>query len=268
MSLPQRCVSRKRLSLDLRKLGLSKGDVVLVHSSLSGLGWVEGGADTVVDALLAAVGESGTVLFPSLTGSDRDAPEHPPVIDLATTPCWTGKIPETTRQRANAIRSIHPTHSIVAIGARAEIYASGHEHSRTPCDVHSPYVRLMEEGGKILLLGGVTHESNTSLHALEELANVPYHLQDEVTDGIVNLPDNRQVVVRNRLHLWRNRYLGANLVRNFEKVQPWLETANAISAGPVGASTSRVMDAGAMRNAILPTLADNPLSLLEEAGQV
>lgn len=260
-------VSHERLLRDLQDLGLAEGDVVLVHSSLSGLGWVEGGADTVIDVLLAAVGESGTVLFPALTGSDRDAPEHPPVIDLATTPCWTGAIPETARQRANAIRSIHPTHSVVAIGRQAEGYAAGHEHSRTPCDAQSPYVRLMDDGGKILLLGGVTHESNTSLHALEELANVPYHLQDEVTDGIVVMPDGRRIVVRNRLHLWRNRYLDANLVRNFGKVQAPLEAAGAIDAGPVGASTSLLMGAGAIRDVILPILADDPLFLLAEDGR-
>ena len=166
-------IDRRAIVDDLRALGLREGDVVLVHSSLSGLGWVEGGAETVIDALVEAVGPGGTVLFPTLTGTEHDGPEHPPIIELMATPCWTGRVPETARRRPEAMRSVHPTHSVSAIGARAADFTTGHEASRTPCDQHSPYVRLMEEGGKILLLGGVTHESNTTLHALEEMAERP-----------------------------------------------------------------------------------------------
>lgn len=248
-------ITRERLVDDLRALGLRSGDVVLVHSSLSGLGWVEGGADAVIDALVETVSPAGTVLFPTLTGKPDDGPQRPPVIDLAATPCWTGTIPETARQRPDAIRSIHPTHSVSAIGARASLYTTGHERSRTPCDAHSPYVRLMEEGGKILLLGGVTHESNTTLHALEEMANVPYHLQEEETDGIVILPDGERVVVRNRLHLWQ-------WDRQFENVRSLLERAMASVTGPVGQSTSTLVSATGLRDVILPLLIEDPFYLL------
>lgn len=248
-------ITMGRLVDDLRALGLQDGDVVLVHSSLSGLGWVEGGAATVIDALVEAVGPGGTVLFPTLTGTEQDGPEHPPTIELARTPCWTGMIPETARRRPEAVRSVHPTHSVSAIGARADAYATGHEASRTPCDARSPYARLMDEGGKILLLGGVTHESNTTLHALEEMAEVPYHLQDEETDGIVILPDGRRVVVRTLLHLWRWE-------REFTKVGPYLEQAGVSITGPVGASASTLVSASGLRDVILPLLRDDPLFLL------
>ena len=89
------------LSSDLQRLGLSVGDIVLVHSSLSGLGHVEGGADAVIDALLDAVGAAGTVLFPTLTGSPADGPDAPPIMDVRTTPCWTGSShrPKWARRR-------------------------------------------------------------------------------------------------------------------------------------------------------------------------
>lgn len=247
--------TRERLVRDFRALGLRDGDVVLVHSSLSGLGWVEGGAETVIDTLVDAVGPTGAVLFPTLTGTEEDGPAQPPVTELATTPCWTGRIPETARRRPEAVRSVHPTHSVSAIGARAADFATGHESSHTPCDAHSPYVRLMEEGGKLLLLGGVTHESNTSLHALEEMADVPYHLQDEETDGVVILPDGQRVVVRNRLHLWRWE-------REFSKVGPYLEQAGASVSGPVGQSTSNLVSASGLRDVVLPLLREDPLFLL------
>src|SRR3712207_680593 len=105
-------VTRDVLSADLRRLGLGLGAGLLVHSSLSRLGRVEGGADTAIDALLDAVAPGGTVLFPTLTGGERDGPDAPPSIDVRSTPCWTGRIPETARCRLAARRSLHPTHSV------------------------------------------------------------------------------------------------------------------------------------------------------------
>lgn len=255
------------LASDLRQLGLTAGDVVLVHSSLSGLGYVDGGADAVIDALLAAVGPSGTVLFPTLTGSGDDGPNAPPVMDVLSTPCWTGRIPETARSRAGARRSLHPTHSVTAVGAKAEPYATGHEASASPCDEHSPYYRLISEGGYILLLGGVTQESNTTLHCLEELAAVPYHLQPEETDGIVIDLDGKPRIVRNRLHVWRNSRFPQGHERDFLKVNEPLTSAGAIRCGHVGQSTAQLISARSLADVILPILERDPMFLLSERGR-
>ncbi len=254
-------VTARELSADLRHLANLEGATVLVHSSLSRLGHVGGGAGAVIDALLDAVGPEGTVLFPTLTGTEQDGPEHPPMIDVRSTPCWTGRIPETARQRPDARRSLHPTHSITALGNDAARYASGHEFGLSPCDEHSPYHRLIEEeSGFILLLGGVTQESNTTLHCLEELAEVPYHLQSEVTDGIVIDAIGARHIVRNRLHLWR-------WDRAFMKVEKPLEVAAAIRVGRVGRSTSTLLSARALADTILPILRADPLWLLSDAAR-
>lgn len=250
------------LTTGLHDLGISAGDVILVHSSMKGLGHVEGGPDAVVDALLESVGDAGTVLFPTLTGTKHDGPQHPPRIDLASTPCWTGLIPETARQRSGAVRSVHPTHSVVALGANCEEWTAGHEHGQSPCDQASPYHRLMEHGGKILLLGGVTHDSNTSLHCIEEIAEVPYHLQGEVTDGVVRLPSGEQVIVRNHLHLWQNRYSHLNLLRDFTVVSNPLIGAGVQRTHRIGKTDSTLLDARAMRDELIPLLQGDPLFLL------
>jgi len=256
----QPTVTTAALVDDLRRLGLAEGSVVLVHSSLSRLGNVEGGAEAVIDALLAAVGPGGTVLFPTLTGTEGDGPESPPVIDVRSTPCWTGRIPETARRRPGAIRSLHPTHSIAALGAEAARYAAKHETGQTPCDEHSPYDRLITEGGFILLLGEVTQDSNTSLHCLEELAEVPYHLQPAPTDGVVIDADGRRHVVRNRLHLW-------GWERDFPRVDEPLAAAGAMRVGRVGASTSRLIAARRFADVLLPLLREDPLYLLNEEAR-
>ncbi len=253
-------VTTGSLVAELGALGVQAGATVLVHSSLSRLGRVDGGADAVIDALLEAVGPTGTVLFPTLTGARQDGPDHPPRIDVRTTPCWTGRIPETARQRPDAIRSLHPTHSIAAIGAGAERYAFDHESGASPCDDHSPYHRLIEDAGHILLLGDVTQDSNTTIHCLEELADVPYHLQRAITEGIVIDARGRRHTVPNRLHDWRWE-------RDFLMAEAPLVEAGAVRIGPVGRSTSRLIAARGLADTILPILRDDPLWLLSDAAR-
>ena len=249
-------VTRQEIAADLRRIGLRPGDVVLVHSSLSRLGNVQGGAEAAVDALLDAAAPSGTVLFPTLTGSERDGPDCPPIMDVRETSCvrWVGRIPEVARRRPDVVRSLHPTHSISAIGPAAERYAAGHDQTATPCDERSPYVRLIQEGGWILLLG-CDHESNTSLHCLEELAGVPYHLQAGWTDGVVVDRHGRRATVRNRLHLWRWHRL-------FSRVDEPLEAAAAQVRGRVGLAEARLTRADRFAQCLLPILRADPLHLL------
>jgi aminoglycoside 3-N-acetyltransferase len=247
-------VTRASLAADLRRLGPVEGQTVLVHSSLSRLGHVLGAAEAAIDALLDAVGPSGTLLFPTLTGARQDGPDCPPSIELHATPCWTGRIPETARQRPGARRSAHPTHSVAAIGPAAERYAGGHELVETPCDRRSPYFRLIDERGLILLLGA-TQSSNTTLHCLEELAAAPYHLQDDWTVGTVVDAGGRAHAVRNRLHLWRWR-------RDFEKIDRPLSAAGALTLARVGLAETRLLPARALHDTLLPLLRADPLYLL------
>jgi aminoglycoside 3-N-acetyltransferase len=254
-------IDKEAITQELRRLGIARGMDVLVHSSLSSIGWVEGGAETVIDALLAVVSSEGTLLMPALTGSPEDSPHHPPHMDVRNTPCprWVGVIPETFRRRPDVRRSLHPTHSVTALGRRADFYTEGHERCTTPCGVGSPYVKLMDMGGYILLLG-CSQQSNTSLHALEELAGVPYHLQEGWTDAVVTDAEGRQIIVRNRLHLW-------GWERDFTKVDEPLREAGAMREEMVGNALCRLINAQAMREVLLPILQKDPLWLLSERAR-
>ncbi|MGP7959403.1 aminoglycoside N(3)-acetyltransferase [Sanguibacter sp. A247] len=239
----------------LRTLGVGPGDDVLVHSSLRGLGYVDGGATTVVAALIDAVGPDGTVLFPTITATAEHGPAHPPRLDLATAPGWTGAIPEAARLWPGAVRSAHPTHSVVAIGARSRELTAGHARSVTPCDASSPYGLLADGRGRVLLLGGVTHESSTSLHGAEERAGVPHHLQDEPTNGVVVMPDGHEVVVRGRLHLW-------GWDRHFDRAAAPLRAAGMQRDGVVGAGAATLVEARGYIEVIVPLLREDPTFLL------
>lgn len=231
-------VNRSTLAADLRALGIAPGQHVLLHSSLSSLGFVEGGADAVIDALIDVLGPAGTLLVPTLTGSEALSPAAPPRFDPVTTPCWTGRIPETLRRREGAIRSLHPTHSVAALGVGAERFTVSHTRSVTPCDEWSPYGLLARDpAGRILLLG-VTHASNTTMHHVEELVGVGYHMQPGfavariVIDGIEHVR-----------HVMLHRYGQA---RDFERMEPVLIERGAQRNGTVGAAIARLINAPAM----------------------
>ncbi len=194
-------VTRNIIVEGLIRLELQTGSVVLVHSSLSRFGYVEGGANTVIDALLEVVGESGTVVVPTLTGTENHSPENPPVFDPENTPCWTGRIPEVFRNRPDAIRSIHPTHSVAAIGADALELTKAHISSVTPCDELSPYGKLAQlENGYILFLG-VDHEVNTTFHHVEEVVGVDYHMQEGFARATL-IMEGKRIYRHYMLHKW------------------------------------------------------------------
>jgi aminoglycoside 3-N-acetyltransferase len=113
-------VTRTDLVAGLREIGIETGALLQVHSSLSRLGYVEGGAETVVDALLEAVGSEGTVMVPTFNHGGAD------IFDPRTTPSTNGAVTEALRRRPEARRSLHPTHPYAAIGKHAEELVTGH----------------------------------------------------------------------------------------------------------------------------------------------
>ncbi|MET8946535.1 AAC(3) family N-acetyltransferase [Streptomyces sp. NPDC004542] len=175
-------VTRDTLGAELRALGVEPGEILLVHSSLSSLGWVCGGAVTVVHALLDAVGPDGTLVVPTQSGdlSDPAGWSNPPVPEewweriraampaydpLITRSCGVGVVPETVRTWPGALRSAHPHTSFAALGARAAEIVAGHAPD---CRLgeRSPLARLEERGARVLLLGA-GYDSCTSFHLAE-----------------------------------------------------------------------------------------------------
>ena len=156
---PTELISKAQLVADLKKLGLESGMDLMVHSSLSAIGYVEGGADTVVEALLSTIGKRGTLMMPSF--NHRAAQ----VYNSMTTPTTNGAIPDVLWRRAEAARSDHPTHAVAAIGPRAAAYCRDHWATGIWAE-DSPIGRLIHGGGYILTLG-VTHYTSTAYHVAE-----------------------------------------------------------------------------------------------------
>ncbi|MEE2754886.1 MAG: AAC(3) family N-acetyltransferase [Candidatus Latescibacterota bacterium] len=149
-------ISKKMLVEDLKELGVVSGMIVMVHSSLSSVGHVTGSAETVVDALLSAVGRSGTLVMPSFNHGGTS------VYNPMTSRVTSGAIPDAFWRRAGVERSNHPSHAVAAHGPRARDLTTGHVEGGIWTE-HDPIARLIRAGGYILSLG-VTHTSSTAYH--------------------------------------------------------------------------------------------------------
>ncbi len=240
----------------LNELGLPYGCKVLVHSALSSLGYVEGGADTVINALLDVVGLQGTVMVPTLTGDETLSPTNPPFFDPVNTSCWTGRIPETLRKRPDAIRSLHPTHSVAAIGADAQLLTRDHWFSMTPCDEHSPYYKLAQQADGYILLIGVDHESSTMFHCVEEMVGVDYHMQPGFAKARIMI-GNREVSRHYLLH----RYGAA---RNFNIMEEVFVEREVQMSGRIANASARLIKASEAFQLTLSALRADPCILLRK----
>jgi aminoglycoside 3-N-acetyltransferase len=177
--------TRTSLARDLAALGVAPGMVLLVHASLARIGWVVGGAGSVIRALMDAVGSDGTLVMPTFSGDlsypagwrEPAVPEawldtvrdNLPEFDPARTPTRRmGAIPETFRTWPEVRRSHHPVMSLAAWGRHADDIVARHSHAWALGDA-TPMGRVYEHDGRILLLG-VGHDRNSSLHLAETRA--------------------------------------------------------------------------------------------------
>jgi aminoglycoside 3-N-acetyltransferase len=181
------------LRKDFESLGIRRGMVLLLHSSLSSLGWVCGGAVAVILALEEILGAEGTLMMPTHSGDLTDprnwrnppVPESwkdtiretmPPYDPYLTPTRKMGAIPETFRKQRGVLRSEHPHVSFAAWGAQAKKVTE--EHSLDFClGEQSPLARVYDLGGCVLLLG-VGHECNTSIHLAEYRVSPPRRVLD------------------------------------------------------------------------------------------
>jgi len=183
---PPVAVTRSRLAADLRRLGVQEGGITMVHTRMSAIGWVVGSSETVVRALLDALGPEGTLMAyasweehvyraADWPRKHRDAYlAEPPVFDVATAEAARdhGRIPERVRTWPGAERSSHPEASVVAVGARARWLTDAHPQDDA-YGPDSPFARLVEAAGQVLLLGAPL-ETATLLHHAEAIARAPH----------------------------------------------------------------------------------------------
>ena len=242
----------QKIAGDLLALGVQPGGVLLAHASLKSLGQVPGGAETVIQGLLAALGPPGTLLMPALTY--ETVTSQNPVFDLRATPSCVGALPEYFRTRPGTLRSLHPTHSVCALGPSAGEMLAPHRLDSTPCGPHSPFRRLPDFAGQILMLGCCLCP-NTSMHAIEELAEPPYLFSAPISYTLIdeNGDTQQKEYRRHNFQGWEQRY---------DRVAKILGTPH-LQTGKVLAAETHLIDARALREAALQALTTNPLYFVD-----
>lgn len=226
----------------------------MMHSSLSALGPVEGGAETVVDAILQSIGPDGTLIVPAFRDSVWGDPDEFTNSDCECTandglctssqPGFQGIIPETVRRRSGSLRSCHPTHSWVGLGRSARELLKNHHLSPTPCGSGNPF-EMMTDNDCVLLLG-VMVDRVTLWHYYEERQRVPY-----------------------LGHYWQTeRHLnhcvpGVRLQYEFPGIlQEVCNAAGILKTGTVGKSSSGLMTIGDFKRFMATIIADNPYCMV------
>ena len=244
--IDMRALSKIELSDDLRRLGLEKGDVVMVHTSLKEIGYVCGGAQTVIEALIEVVGPEGTIMMPTQswknldpeTGVHWDADESEwnkirenwPAYDRNLTPTNTmGAVAEMFRRWPGSIRTNHPARSVCAWGKHAEYLTEEHTLSNIFGE-GSPIAKLYELDAKVLLLG-VGYDKNTSIHLADVRANYPG--KHECIE--------HSAILENGVRVWKEYSTLFVDGEDFEKIGEAFENAYKPAIGKIGEADARLM---------------------------
>lgn len=242
--------SRSQIVEQLRDLGLGPGGALLVHTSYRAVRPVEGGPAGLIAALLEAVGPDGTLVMPS-TAADDDAP-----FDARTDPAdpTLGVVADTFWRLDGVLRADHPF-AFAARGPLAgRIIADPLPMPLPPNVPASPVGRVHEADGQVLLLG-VGHDANTTLHLAELLAGVPYRRPKHCTI----IEDGRP----KRIGYGENDHC----CQLFALADDWLRGRGQQEEGPVGNATARLFRSRDVVTAAVERLGAEPLLFLHGPEQ-
>lgn len=235
-------IDKEDIKFSLELMNIKKGDILLVHSALSSMGYVAGGADAVIDALLETVGDEGTVIMSTLTGWFE-------AFDPNRTASAVGKISETFRKRKNALRSLHPVHSVAAIGKYAGYITEMHEECETGCGEGTPYLKIRDLGGKVMLLG-VDMDRNTIMHSIEEEINALYL-------RTLDIPAPTYIEDYKDKSFTLRKFPPGH--RDFTVLTPLLRRRDILIEGKIGNACARVMKVRELFETGLECLTKDPL---------
>lgn len=234
-------ITEQMILRSLRELGIRQGDVLFVHSSLTRLGYIQGGPETVITSLRKAAGKRGTVVMPVFSFSFPLW--HNPAFDAKWSKSQTGIISEVFRWKKGVVKSGHPSHSVAAAGRLAREITKGHANI-PPYDKKGPFGKLVEHDAKIIFFGcGI--RCNSILHALEDWHNVPYLAPDIVhvyEKGEIQLKTIEKMPVGHR-----DFYMHAE--EQPAKIYKWLDRKGVIHRAKLGKGTICMMESGKLKNA-------------------
>jgi len=234
----------KKLKEQVHSLGIRPGVSLFVHSSIKAIGHGVR-AEKMIALLREAVGNEGTLLFPTFTERDEE------YFDPGSTPSVMGAASEVFRTMPGTLRSRHPRHPVAAQGPAAGEILEGHEHAIGPCGSGTPFEKHARSGGQILMIG-VDLDTLTLLHTAEALLDLPY-----LTERDDAYLDSGGSVKHITMHQAPGGHRGG--VRLFEKA---LRNLDLVRYGRFGDARTMLMDAGSVLDFMIEKLRDDPMAAL------
>lgn len=242
----------KQLTKQLIEMRIDPHGTLLVHSSMKAIGQVQGGADTVLDVLCDYM-KDGLLVLPTHTWAQM-GPDYT-VFDAAKEPSCVGLLTNLFRVRAGVIRSLHPTHSVAALGKEAAAFTQGEEKTRTPCPRNGCWGKLYDRRATILFIG-CTLKNNTFLHGVEEWCGTPNRLARTAQRFTVIDPSGKRYTVPQYRHHTENPVVDPS--EHYDKMGPAFAAGGAIADGVFGDARCIVADAVKMADITTPYLKANP----------
>lgn len=237
---------KRNLIEQLSQLGVQRGGVLVVHTAFSKVQPLEGGPPTLISALIDTLGPDGTLVMPSMSDDD----EH--VFDRQGTPCLgMGIVAEQFWRQPGVLRSDSP-HAFAALGPKAAAITASHPPD-VPHGLDSPIGRVWELDGQVLLIG-VGHDANTTIHLAENMAQVRYGLDKQLTVRSGNTPV--QLHYREIDHC----------CEGFAKVDAWLDDAGLQRRGFVGRAAARLARSRDVVDVALARLRESETVFLHSPG--
>ena len=232
----------------LYQMGAPKGKHVIVHVSLKAVGEVENRAQGLLDAFIEYfTSDGGLLIVPTHTWENFYQGKQI-VLDMTETNTCIGTFPNVALCDGRGIRTDNPTHSVVVFGdrERVEEFIKGDSETDTPTSPLGVYGKIFNQDGYVLLVG-VGHDKNTSIHCIDEMLNLPNRLSSNRADMKVKYVDGS---VKTKKFYYMISDVIEDVSLFYPKYQPAFESVGAITHGKVGSANAQLCSAKKMENVI------------------
>jgi len=258
-------LTKNDLFKQFKEIGIQQGDSLLVHSSLSKIGFVENGAKDVVDALLLAVGSNGNLLMPNSPNASFQLEyiRTLELFDVINTPSKLGAVSEYFRKLPGSLRSAHPTEPVSCIGPDAYWFTKDHFGNETPYNSKSPFYKLYEKNGKILYLGVTLDNAGTNLHTLEDAVE-DFKFQvyfPQLFDVNVKMANGEILTMKTKVH-----HPEQSKKRRCDDLIPLFIEKGVMKKVKIGEANSLIVDAKGMYDVMINAYNENGTTMYTPFG--
>lgn len=260
--------TKEQLKMQLTNLGVPTNVPVIVHTSLKAVGETEGRAEGLLEVLIEHCTKDGGLLcIPTHTWSYARE-EGRIAFDLTKKESCVGALTVVALNHPKAVRSMHPTHSMVVFGDEEKVkeFVKGEEKFNTPTAPDSCYGKIYKQNGYVLLLG-VGHERNTFIHCVDEMLCVPNRLTDETKTVKVRL--NGGEVITREMYTHFAKGIGTSISAKFPKFSKAFEYTGATKEGKIGNATAILCSAVKIKETLEKIKnRTNGIELLDDAVEI